>query len=251
MSLISDLAIVSKHATIGKNAQINAFSIVHDNVVLGENARVESYCELGIPTPLGSGAPLVIGDNCLIRSHSIFYESSTFGANLTTGHHVVARENILAGCSFQIGSYSELQGDSSIGDYVRFQSNIFVGKMTKIGNFVWVFPYVIFTNDPTPPSNTLVGSNIGNFAAIGAGSIILPGVSVGQNSFLAASSCLTRDLPDGMFAMGSPAKIKGRASEIKLPNSSGESAYPWINHFNRGYPAEVLEFWKRKNRGFE
>jgi UDP-3-O-[3-hydroxymyristoyl] glucosamine N-acyltransferase len=47
---------------------------------------------------------------------------------MVTGHHVIVRENTVAGLVFQIGTLSEIQGDCSIGDYVRFQSNIFVGK---------------------------------------------------------------------------------------------------------------------------
>jgi acetyltransferase-like isoleucine patch superfamily enzyme len=249
MNLVSNFALVSEGATLGENVEIGPYTIVHNNVQIGDNVKIGSYCELGVRTPLGTGSPLVIQDKSIIRSHSVFYESSTFGVGLITGHHVTVRENTLAGCSFQIGSYSELQGDCMIGDHVRFQSNIFVGKKTKIGNFVWVFPYVIFTNDPTPPSNLLIGCVVGDYAAIGAASVILPGVTIGSRSFVGAASCLTKDLPEGMFAVGSPAIIKGEASQISLPNSDGQSAYPWTNHFYRGYPAEVVDLWKREARG--
>lgn len=61
-----------------------------------------------------------------------------------------------------------------------------IGKESKVGNFVWIFPYVVLTNDPHPPSNVTVGCEIGDYAAIATMSIILPGVKVGQHSLIGA-----------------------------------------------------------------
>lgn len=175
MTAIHPSSFVSPDAVIGDGVEIDAFSIVHGNVVLGDRVKIGAYCELGVETPLGDSTPLIIGDDSLIRSHSVFYESSVFGAGLITGHRVTVREKTIAGFGFQIGTSSEIQGDCSLGDYVRFQSNIFVGKKTTIGNFVWILPYVVLTNDPTPPSNVLIGCTIEDYASIAAASIVLPG----------------------------------------------------------------------------
>jgi acetyltransferase-like isoleucine patch superfamily enzyme len=236
-------AVISNEAEIGANCKIGPFSVIHPNVKIGDGVQIGSFCELGVPTDLGDGSPLVISDNSLIRSHSIFYESSIFGPNLVTGHHVTVRENTSAGKGFQIGTLSEIQGDCLVGDYVRFQSNIFVGKKTTIGNFVWLFPYVILTNDPTPPSNILLGCIIEDFASIAAGSVILPGVTIGKRSVIGAQSCVTKDIPSGHFAYGSPARDMGDASAIKLKGDEEGNAYPWTLHFSRGYPAEIVKDW--------
>lgn len=55
-------------------------------------------------TPLGDGSPLTIGDDALMRSNSVFYESSSFGVKLVTGHHVTVRENTKVGDGFQVGT---------------------------------------------------------------------------------------------------------------------------------------------------
>jgi len=235
---------VSAKAKIGKDVEIGPFSIIHDNVILGDRTKVGGYCELGISTPLGDGTPLIIGDDSLIRSHSVFYESSVFGIKLTTGHHVTVRENTKAGKNFQIGTLSEIQGDCQIGHYVRFQSNVFVSKKTKIGSYVWVLPYVIFANDPTPPSNQMIGCVIEDFASIAAASIILPGVTVGHHSLVAAHACVTKDVPPHMVVAGVPARLEGEAKSIMRRDKPGEAAYPWTLHFHRGYPDEVVAAWK-------
>lgn len=243
MNNISKAAFVSPEASLGKNVEIGVNTIIHANVVLGDGVKVGSFCELGVPTPLGDGSPLRIGDDSLIRSHSVFYESSDFGAKLVTGHHVTVRENTVAGDGFQIGTACEIQGDCEVGKYVRFQSNVFVGKYTRIGNFVWALPYSVFTNDPTPPSDDLVGCVVDDFASISATAVILPGVRVGARSLVAAKACVTKDVPPDMVVAGVPARVIGEARNIVRRDGSGESAYPWMQHFHRGYPETDIQQW--------
>lgn len=247
MTIIHPSSYVSPEAKLGDDVEIGPFCFIHANVVLGNRVIVGAYCEMGIPTPLGDGTPLIISDDSLIRSHSVFYESSSFGAGLITGHRVTVREKMVAGVGFQIGTLSEIQGDCSVGDYVRFQSNVFVGKKTTIGNFVWILPYVVLTNDPTPPSNVLIGCTIEDYASVAASSVVLPGVTVGHHSLVAAQACVTKDVPPGKVVAGVPASVIGDTKRIKLRDGSSRSAYPWTHHFTRGYPASITAGWTSDN----
>lgn len=244
MATIHATALVDERAKLGEDVEIGPFSIVHGNVTVGDRSRIGAYCELGMPTPLSDGSPLEIGSDSNIRSHSVFYEGSHLGAGLTTGHHVTVREHTTSGRSFQIGTFSEIQGDCCIGDYVRFQSSVFVGKKTKIGDFVWILPYAVLTNDPTPPSNDLVGCIVEDYATICALAVILPGVVIGKHSLVAAHACANRNVPEGMVAAGVPARIIGETRSIKRRDGSGEPAYPWTRNFHRGYPHDIVEMWK-------
>lgn len=246
MKYIHPSAHVSPIAKVGKDVEIGPLSIIYDNVVLGDRVKIGPYCELGLPTSLGDGSPLIIGDDSLIRSHSIFYESSVFGCKLITGHRVTVREKTIAGLSFQIGTSSEIQGHCSIGDYVRFQSNIFVGKTTTIGSFVRIAPYVVLTNDPTPPSEVLMGCTIEDYASISAAAVVLPGVRIGSHSLIASLACVTKDVPPDMVVAGVPARILGKASQIQLRDGSDRPAYPWTQHFKRGFPESIAREWLEK-----
>lgn len=243
MIKVHPTAHVAPHAQLGNDVEIGPFSIIHNNVIIGDHTIIGAYCEIGVATSLGDGSPLVFGSQSLIRSHSVFYESAQFGSHLTTGHHVVVREGTLAGSNFQIGTNSEIQGDCCIGNHVRFQSNVFVGKKTKIGNFVWVLPYVVLTNDPTPPSNDLIGCTIEDFASISAMAVVLPGVTVGQHALVAAHACVTKDVPPHMVVAGVPAHVVGEAKSIQRRDGSNQSAYPWTTHFHRGYPQDIVDEW--------
>jgi acetyltransferase-like isoleucine patch superfamily enzyme len=241
--MIDKSAIVHPKARLGENITVGPFTIIHDEVQIGDGAIIGSHCEIGLPSPLSEGAPLVIGDSALIRSHSTFYQGSTFGDRLVTGHRVTVREKTVAGENLQIGTLSDLQGHCSIGDYVRFHSNVHIGQNSVIGNFVWIFPYVVLTNDPHPPSAVLRGPRIEDFAAIATMSMILPGVIVGEGALIGAHSSVNRDVAPNTVAAGSPAKFICAANEIKLKDGTGRPAYPWRDHFHRGYPEAVVSQW--------
>lgn len=241
--MIHSSAIISPQAQIGANVSVGAFTIIHGNVVIGAGTEIGSHCEIGYPSKLADDNPLIIGANSLIRSHSVFYEGSTFGERLATGHRVTVREKTIAGTNFQIGTLSDIQGTCLIGDYVRTHSNVFISQKTKIGNYVWLFPYVVLTNDPHPPSDTCIGCEIGDYAAIAAMAVILPGVKVGEHSLVAANSSVGKDVAPHTVVGGVPAKFICDTSHIKLRDGSGRSAYPWTNHFKRGYPEDIALHW--------
>ena len=84
--MIHPSSYVSTEARLGNGVEIGPFCIVHANVILGDRVKVHSNCELGISTSLGNNTPLIIGSDALIRSHSVFYESSSFGPG-SNSHH--------------------------------------------------------------------------------------------------------------------------------------------------------------------
>lgn len=244
---IHNTAIVDPLAKIADDVDIGPFSIIHANVVLSSGCKIEAYCELGIESPLSDGSPLIIEKDSIIRSHSVFYESSHFGEKLVTGHRVTVREKTKAGKNLQIGTLSDIQGDCVIGDYVRFHSNVHIGKMSTIGNFVWIFPYVVLTNDPHPPSYLLKGVTVGDYSVIATMSVILPGVKIGTGVLIAAHSLLKTDAESDMLYMGVPAEKICNAGKIRLQDGTRRPAYPWTSHFSRGYPEDFVVLWGTKN----
>lgn len=240
---IHPTAIVSEKAIIGKGVKIGPYSIVYDNVEIADNTIIEAFCEVGVSNHLSEGKKLFIGKNSHIRSHSIFYEGSTFLESLVTGHRVTVREKTIAGKNLQIGTLSDIQGHCDIGNFVRFHSNVHVGQKSKIGNYVWIFPYVVLTNDPHPPSDTLLGVTVQDFAVIATMSVILPGANIAEGVLVGAHSSLKGETEADMVYAGSPAKQVCETSKIKLHDDASTSAYPWRKHFKRGYPDSITSEW--------
>lgn len=238
---IHPTAIVEDGAIIGDGTTIGAFSVVGANASIGPNSRIDSHCLIG-HAETSRGPRLEIGGGATIRSHAVLYAGSRLGPNLQTGHHVTIREGTIAGTNLRVGTNADVEGDCKIGDYVAVHSNTFVSQEAVLGDFVWLFPGVTLTNDPHPPSNHIVGVTIGDFAAIGAESLILPGLRIGRDSLVAAGAVVTADVPDGRVVAGVPARDRGPASSITAAGEIGQ-AYPWRRHFRRGYPDHVTATW--------
>lgn len=241
--LIHPTALVDPEAHLGVGVEVGPFTVIHANVRIGDHSVIGAHCEIGHPSPLADGKPLVVGRNAVIRSHSVFYEGSEFGESLTTGHRVTVREKTIAGKNLQLGTLNDIQGDCQFGDYVRLHSNVHVGKGAIVGNFVWLFPYVVLTNDPHPPSEVQQGVTVEDFAAIATMSVILPGVTVGRGALVGAHSSVSRNVDPDCLVVGAPARFICDTSQLQLRDGSGKPAYPWRRHFHWGYPAEHVAEW--------
>lgn len=244
---IKNTAVVSENAIIGKNCIIDEFAIIYPNVVIEDNTYIGPYSIIGSPTmnfyidrENHRFEKTIIGKNSIIRSHTVIYENNIIGNNFQTGHHVTIREKSKIGNNCSVGTLSDIQGRVEIGNFVRMHSNVHVGMFTKIEDYVWLFPYVLITNDMYPPHDKLEGCTIKEYAIVGANTTILPGNIIGKNSFVAAGSLVTKNVSEGDFVMGRPATFKKKIEEIKDKN--GELLYPWKDYLteNRGYP------WQKK-----
>ena len=240
---IHPTAIVSGASKIGDNVEIGPFCIIHAHVEIGSGTQINAYSELGIPTPLARSAGLTIGTNSVVRSHAVIYAGSTIGGGLQTGHNISIRENSVIGKGFQLGSRGDVQGDCVIGDFTRTHADVHIGKKSKIGSYVWLYPEVLLTNDPTPPSDEQLAVIIEDFVVIASKTLIMPGVKIGQGAVIAAASVVTIDVAPERVAQGNPAKEICDANLLRMHSDPRLKAYPWRTRFHRGYPDEVVAQW--------
>lgn len=241
---------------LGLNVEIGDNTTIYENVIIEDNCIIADNCVIGEPlndyyrNRMKYNQPItIIKKGSLIRSYSIIYAGSKFGEYLNAGHHVTIRENTSVGTNCSFGSYNDIQGNCEIGSFCRFHSYVNIGQESKIGSYVFIYPFTVLTNDPTPPSNELRGSSVGDFTQIGAKSLILPGVLLGNNSFVAAGSVVNGVFKENSFIAGYPAKRLGDLSKMPFFNENGKKHYPWPPNFERGMPWEGIGFdkWKEEN----
>ncbi len=232
---------LGSNVQLGKNVRIGDNTIIYDNVVIGDDAIISNNCIIGEPLNAYYHEPsyvnplLSIGSNSLIRSHTIIYAGSEFGPYFQTGHHVTIRENTKAGSHCSFGSYNDIQGNCEIGNFCRFQSFVNIGQQSVIKDFVFIYPYVVLTNDPTPPSENIKGVFIDAYAQVGAGTTVLPGIKIGKHALVGAATTLDIDLNDYQFATGAPAKLIGDVRKMPF-FTDNQRHYPWPRNFSRGMP---------------
>lgn len=187
---------------------------------LGKNAQVFEPVTLGFPSREYLGAKdfpgVTIGDDAVIRSGSIIYCDVIIGDRFQCGHNVIIREKTVIGDNTSVGTASVIEGYSSIGNNVRMQSMVFIPTHTEIADGVFIGPAVVLTNDRYPPTGKpeLKGPVIEENAVIGAKSIILPGIKIGKGAAVAAGALVTHDVPAGMMAIGSPARVREMPKEM-------------------------------------
>ena len=229
--------LISKKAKIGINVTLGSYVKIYDNVVIGDNSIVEDFCVLGHPAGQGKHLPLNISEDSIIRSHSILYEGSSYGQGLRVGHSSLLREGVVAGRNFQVGSFNDLEGDVVIGDWVRFHSNVHIGRGSIVGDLVWIFPYVVLTNDPIPPSGLKEGVVLGDGSVVCTSSVVLPGTVVGRGAFIAAMTRARGSIPAASLIVGPNGDLIGSIRKLKHKNSGKQ--HPWMTHFADYYPPEA------------
>ncbi len=135
--------------------------------------------------------------------------------------HVHIREHAYIGESCNIGKGAYVEKHVRIGSRVKIQNNVSIFEGVTIEDGVFVGPHVTFTNDLHPRAITpdgklksakdwVVTTTLVKYgASIGAGSVIVCGVTIGEFALIGAGSVVTKDVPAHALVYGNPARLQG------------------------------------------
>lgn len=196
---------------------IASTAVIYPNVQMGKNVVIEDFCIIGVP-PKGfkpGELETKIGDNSVIRSHTVLYAGNVIGNNFQTGNKANIRESNNIGDNVSIGTLSVVEHHVSIGDNVRIHTQVFIPEYSKLCDGCWIGPNVVLTNAKFPMSpdvkNNLVGATVSPGAIIGANVTLMPGVNIGKEAIVGAGSVVVKDVKEKDVVAGNPAKkIKTR-----------------------------------------
>ena len=146
---------------------------------------------------------------------------ATIGEGTKIWHQAQVRERARIGRSCVIGKGAYIDFDVVIGDQVKIQNGAFIYHGATIEDGVFVGPHACLTNDKLPRAITPDGElkrdadwEVGKIlvqygASIGAGAIILPGVTVGRFAMVGSGAVVTRDVAAHALVVGNPARQVG------------------------------------------
>lgn len=207
-------------------------SRIFENVHLGEEVELHPPVVLGFP-PRGrrpGELPLHIGDGAVLRPFTTIYAGTTIGARFQSGQGASIREDNIIGDGCSVGTHAVLEYGNRLGTGVRVHSGCFL-ELVIVGDHVFLGPNVVFTDDPHPPcpryQDCRGGAIVEDYVKIGANSTILPGVRLGRGSLIGAGSVVADDVPPGMVAAGSPARIIKPVSELVCHPGHYPHPYSW------------------------
>lgn len=134
---------------------------------------------------------------------------------------VLAGAKIGAACN--LNAHTLVEGGAVIGDRVTLKSGVFVWDGVILEDDVFCGPNATFTNDRMPRSrqrpDRFPETRVERGASIGAGAVILPGVTIGEGAMIGAGAVVTRDVPAHETWVGNPAAPlrKGPGSRSGIP----------------------------------
>jgi UDP-2-acetamido-3-amino-2,3-dideoxy-glucuronate N-acetyltransferase len=146
---------------------------------------------------------------------------AVLGEGTRVWHEAQVREGAVIGRNCILGKGSYVDFGVRIGDNVKIQNyaNVYHGVTLESG--VFVGPHVVLTNDRLPrainPDGSLKGGDdwelglvlVKEGASLGAGAIIVAGVTIGRFAMVGAGAVVTHDVPDHGLAFGNPARLMG------------------------------------------
>ena len=211
--------VVAPTATVGRDVMFGAHVVVHPGVVIGDGCVIQDAVVLGKPPALARTSsaprsdlePLVVEAGATICTQAIVFAGSWIGPGAIIGDQAYVRERTRVGADSVVGRAATVDNDVVIGQRVRLQSNVYITAFSEIGDDVFVGPCAMTTNDDTmarrSPDNPMEGARLRRACRVGGGAVILPGVEVGEEAFVAAGAVVTRDVPSHKVVWGVPARI--------------------------------------------
>lgn len=217
---------IGNFVTIGADCVLGNGVVIHNNVTLypgtqiGDNTEIFEGAVIGRPPKTVGNMihkvgknflPSKIGNGCVIGSNSTIYAQVTMGDHVLIGDGVRLRENAKIGDSVLIAMNCTVNHDVTIKNRSRVLDLSHITAYTIIEENVFVGVGITSCNDN---AMRMEGSELGSSVHIhmergckvGSAVAILPGVTIGEDSFVGASALVTRDVPADTRVMGIPAK---------------------------------------------
>jgi acetyltransferase-like isoleucine patch superfamily enzyme len=154
------------------------------------------------------------------------------GSGTRIWHQAQVRERAVIGAHCVLGKGVYVDFDVVIGDNVKIQNYALLYHGATLEDGVFIGPHACLANDRFPRAITPDGRlktdadwDVGSVrvcygASIGAGAIVLPGVTVGRFAMVGAGAVVTRSAPDHALLLGAPARQAGWVCRCGRPLES-------------------------------
>jgi len=235
---IGPYCIIGEQVKIGAGCELAVGCVLADGVELADRVKLEPYVVVHARTCLGTGCfvgshstlgkpprvaltstvktqpdlpPLQIGSNCTIGCSAVLYAGTVLADGVFIGDRAVVRERCILAEKVVVGSGSTVENDTRIGSYTKIRTGSYITAYMEIEDRVFIAPMVTTTNDnymgrTEKRFKYIKGATIRRGARIGGGAILLPGVEVAEETFVAAGALVTKNTEARKVVKGFPAK---------------------------------------------
>lgn len=220
--------LVGDDVSLAEDVEIGGHVVIHSGTVVGAGSRLQDGAVLGKPVALGRGSrasreappPLELGEMVTVCAGAVVLAGARVGEGTVIGDQAHVRERARIGAGCVVGRGSSVDNGVSIGHRVKIQTNCYITAGSVLEDDVFVAPGVTLTNDDTmgrhDSSHELRGATLRRACRVGGGAVLVPGVEVGEEAFVAAGAVVTRHVPARAVVMGVPARQVREVGEEDL-----------------------------------
>ena len=234
---------LGNHVSIGEGVTLEKEIIIADHTTVyrgtfvGEGTYIGSNSSIGRPPRAASTStvknqadlpPLTVGRGSIIGCSAVIYSGTDLADEVFVGDRALIRERCSLDTKVVVGSGVTVENDTTIGAYTKIQTGSYITAYMEIAEKVFIAPMVTTTNDnymgrTEKRFRYIKGATIRRGARIGGGAILLPGVEVGEETFVAAGALVTRDTPPRKVVKGFPAKPVRDVPEEEMAETNGKN----------------------------
>jgi acetyltransferase-like isoleucine patch superfamily enzyme len=217
---LADGVLVRAGAVILADVEIGEGCVIEECAVLGKRPRLRAGSSAAAAARDASSTSLVLEPGGTVCCGAVVYAGARIGQNAIVGDQTQIRERASVGTQSIVGRGSSIDFDAVVGQRVLIQTGVYLTGGSVVEDDVFIGPGVITTNDHAmgrhPRGEPLVGAVLRRACRIGGGAVLVPGVEVGEEAYVAAGAVVTRDVPPRAVAMGVPARMVREVGEEDL-----------------------------------
>ncbi len=212
--------VIGANVQLGTGCKLGNHVVIHADTVVGNDVRIDDYASLGkLPMKAANSAttkeqelpPLTVGDVCIVGTGVVLYRGAAVDGKVLMADLCTVRENVTVGRGTIVGRGVTIENYCSVGRYCKLESESYLCAYSTLEDRVFIAPGVVTSNDnfvgrTQERFKHFKGVTVKKGGRIGAGSVTLPGVTVGEDALVAAGSTVTKDVEPRTIVMGKPAR---------------------------------------------
>jgi acetyltransferase-like isoleucine patch superfamily enzyme len=226
--------VLGQGVVLGEDVEIGANVVIHEGTVIGDGCVIQDNVVLGKQPRLSARStskreplpPLRLGAGAAVCSGALVYAGTVIGPGAIIGDLSSVRERCVLGVGVVVGRGVCVENDVPIGAFTKIQSNSYITAYSVLEDHDFIAPCVTTTNDNlmgrTEARHAQIkGAIIRRGARVGGGVVILPGIEIGEEAFVAAGALVTKDVPAKKLVAGFPAHVWRDVPPEELVDAQG------------------------------
>lgn len=217
---LGEFCVIGANVTLGAGCKVGHHVVIHDDTVVGDTVRIDDHSSLGKrPMKAANSAttkeqelpPLTVGELSIVGTGVVLYRGAAIDAKVLMADLATIRENVTIGRGTIVGRGVTVENFCSVGRYCKLESECYITAYSTLEDRVFIAPGVVTSNDnfvgrTQERFKHFKGVTVKKGGRVGAGTVTLPGVTIGEDALVAAGSTVTKDVEPRMIVMGKPAR---------------------------------------------